>query len=229
VPDLHDLHGELLIRILLGTVLGGVIGFERDLHGRQAGLRTHAIVALASATFMVVSTQFIYWQHYSGDSVRVDPSRIAASVVSGIGFLGAGAILRTGITIRGLTTAAGLWLVSAIGMAAGGGMYVIAAFATLVGLVVLTVLRIFEDRGDTVDRQRITVRLDEKRSPVSAVTDALAQRYKVMSQETYEGPFEDGSAQFTFEVRAPSPVHSYELARTLEGVAGVKHVRVEKA
>ncbi len=91
---------------------------------------------------MVVSTRFMYWQHYkAGDLVEVDASRIAASVVSGIGFLGAGAILRTGITIRGLTTAAGLWLVSAIGMAAGGGMYIVAAFATLVGLVALTMLR----------------------------------------------------------------------------------------
>src|SRR5450755_1133630 len=105
---------EIALRILLGTGLGAIIGFERDLHGRPAGLRTHSIVALASATFMVVSTRFVYFQHYlEGDHIEVDPSRIAASVVSGIGFLGAGAILRTGITIRGLTTAAGLWLVSA--------------------------------------------------------------------------------------------------------------------
>ena len=113
-------------------LLGGAIGYERDLHGRPAGLRTHAIVALASATFMVVSTRFVYFQHYGKDDlVAIDPSRIAASVVSGIGFLGAGAILREGITIRGLTTAAGLWLVAAIGMAAGGGMYVESLFATV--------------------------------------------------------------------------------------------------
>jgi putative Mg2+ transporter-C (MgtC) family protein len=223
------LHGELLVRILLGTVLGGVIGFERDLHGRAAGLRTHAIVALASATFMVVSTQFTYWQHYKeADLIRVDTSRIAASVVSGIGFLGAGAILRTGLTIRGLTTAAGLWLVSAIGMAAGGGMYIVATFATLLGLVALTLLRWLEDRGETVDRHRITVRLDEKHTPIASVTDVLGRKWTVMAQETFEGPFDDGSVQFTFEVLAPSKVHSYELARSLEGVNGVKHVRVEK-
>src|SRR6185312_1132190 len=130
MEQLH-LHLELLVRILVGTVLGGAIGYERDLRGRPAGLRTHAIVALASATFMVVSTRFFYFQHYGKDDlVAVDPSRIAASVVSGIGFLGAGAILRDGITIKGLTTAAGLWLVAAIGMAAGGGMYVESVFAT---------------------------------------------------------------------------------------------------
>jgi putative Mg2+ transporter-C (MgtC) family protein len=104
-----SLHLELLLRILVGTLLSGVIGYERDIHGRPAGLRTHAIVGLAAATFMVVSTQFVYFQHYSRDDlVTVDTSRIAASVVTGVGFLGGGAILRTGITIQGLTTAASL-------------------------------------------------------------------------------------------------------------------------
>jgi uncharacterized membrane protein YhiD involved in acid resistance len=92
---------ELVLRIAVGTALGGVIGYERDIHGRPAGLRTHAVVALASATFMVVSTHMAYYQHYkAGDLVEVDGSRIAASVVSGIGFLAGGAILRNGITSR---------------------------------------------------------------------------------------------------------------------------------
>src|SRR5689334_10799071 len=103
-------HGELIVRLLVATALGSIIGYERDIHGRPAGLRTHAVVALASALFMVVSTQFMYFQHYSReDLVAVDPSRIAAAVVSGIGFLAAGAILRTGLSVQGLTTAAGLW------------------------------------------------------------------------------------------------------------------------
>ena len=157
----HDLQLDSLLRILLGTVLGGAIGYERDLHGRPAGLRTHAIVALASATFMVVSTRFVYFQRYvEGQLVEVDASRIAASVVSGIGFLGAGAILRTGLTIKGLTTAAGLWLVSAIGMAAGGGMYAVSVFVTIVGLSALTLLRRFEDRAGPVSNQRVTVTVD---------------------------------------------------------------------
>src|SRR4051812_18441716 len=91
-----EAHWELVLRIFVGAVLGGVIGYERDLHGRPAGLRTHAMVALASATFMVVSTHFVYFQHYvPGATVTVDASRIAASVVSGIGFLAGGAIFRT--------------------------------------------------------------------------------------------------------------------------------------
>src|SRR6478735_4148453 len=113
-------HAELILRIAVGALLGGVIGYERDRHGRPVGLRTHLIVAMTAATFMVVSAQFVYWQHYrDGDHVEGDGSRIAASVVSGIGFLAGGAILRNGITIQGLTTAAGLWLVTAIGLSAG--------------------------------------------------------------------------------------------------------------
>src|SRR5262245_16883091 len=116
-------HLEMITRIAVGSSLGGVIGFERDLHGRQVGLRTHLIVAMASATFMVVSNHFVGFQNYD-HPVEADVSRIAASVVSGIGFLAGGAILKTGATIQGLTTAAGLWLVTAIGLATGGGMYV---------------------------------------------------------------------------------------------------------
>src|SRR5262245_60045364 len=139
----HDLamlpHLELVLRICVGTALGAVIGYDREVRGHAAGLRTHVLVALASSTFMVVSTHFVYAQGYgNGDVVRVDPSRIASTVVSGIGFLAGGAILRFGLTVQGLTTAAGLWLVSAIGLAAGGGMYLESAVATVIGMATLT-------------------------------------------------------------------------------------------
>ncbi len=92
-------HWEMLLRITVAAVLGGVIGAERDIHRRQAGLRTHLIVSMASATFMVVSAQFLFFQRYvPGQLVEVDTSRIAASVVAGVGFLGGGSILRTGAT-----------------------------------------------------------------------------------------------------------------------------------
>src|SRR5271155_1476802 len=138
-------HGEMLLRIGAGAVLGGGIGYERDRHRRPVGLRTHLIVAMAAATFMVISSQFVYWQHYGKDDfVEVDTSRIGASVVSGIGFLAGGSILRSGVTVQGITTAAGLWLVTAIGMCAGAGMYVEGVVVTAFGLVTLTVLRRFE-------------------------------------------------------------------------------------
>lgn len=223
----HDWQLESLFRIFLGTLLGGAIGYERDLHGRPAGLRTNAIVALASATFMVVSTRFIYFQHYeAGQLVGVDGSRIAASVVSGIGFLGAGAILRTGLTIKGLTTAAGLWLVSAIGMAAGGGMYLVSVFVTLIGLSALTLLRRFEDRAGPVSHQRITVMVDE--GPVhEQIVATLRAAGATFSHDEYERDAA-GRLHLTFDARLTGPSRLLELALALETVPGVRQLKLEK-
>ena len=169
-----NLDVELVVRILVGTALGGIIGYERDIHGRPAGLRTHALVALASATFMVVSTHLAYYQRYGPhDFTEVDGSRIAASVVSGIGFLAGGAILRTGFSIQGLTTAAGLWLVAAIGLCAGGGMYYESIAATVLGVVALTLLRRFEDKDDRI-RRRLVLTLTEAALPTDSLVEKLA-------------------------------------------------------
>jgi hypothetical protein len=107
------------------------------------------------------------------ESVTVDPSRIAASVVTGIGFLGGGAILRTGVGVQGLTTAAGMWLVGSIGLAAGSGMYVLSALSTVLGVVALTVLRRFEHKDDTVLRRRISITLTEEAPVLSDLLGAL--------------------------------------------------------
>ncbi len=120
---------ELFWRLLLAAALGGLVGFERERHNRPAGLRTHILVCLGSTLVMIVSVV-----GFAGElGARGDQARIAAQVVSGIGFLGAGTIMRQGSAIRGLTTAASLWVVAAIGLAVGIGLYVPAVFAT--GLV----------------------------------------------------------------------------------------------
>ena len=227
-----QLHLELLLRIFVGTLLGGAIGYERDLHGRPAGLRTHAIVALASATFMVVSTRFLYFQHYGKDDlVNVDPSRIAASVVSGIGFLGAGAILREGITIRGLTTAAGLWLVAAIGMASGGGMYVESLFATILGLATLTLLRRFEDRGLKITRRRLSLAVDPSapaHASIPAVVDRLVKLGATLRQEEYERQADGGQTRATFELRLPSTFELQTLVDALERDEAAPSFRIQQ-
>ncbi|CAN5815430.1 hypothetical protein BH11MYX2_BH11MYX2_11070 [soil metagenome] len=175
---------ELILRIVIGTALGGIIGYERDIHGRPAGLRTHALVALASATFMVVSTHLAYYQHYKvGDFTEVDGSRIAASVVSGIGFLAGGAILRTGISIQGLTTAAALWLVAAIGLCAGAGMFAESVAATVIGVAALTMLRRFEDKDDRV-RRRLRLTLTDE---AKATDDLVRVIGTADAQPTIEG------------------------------------------
>ena len=112
------------MRLALAAALGGAIGFERELREREAGLRTHLLVCLGSALFTIISAYGFHEFLTSGDAVvRTDPTRIAAQIVTGIGFLGAGAIIRQGISVRGLTTAATLWVAAAIGMAAGAGYY----------------------------------------------------------------------------------------------------------
>ena len=132
---------DVLLRILVAALLGGAIGFERELRERQAGLRTHLVVSVGSALFTLVSAYGFSEFVTSGGVSRADPTRIAAQIVSGIGFLGAGAIIRQGLSVRGLTTAATLWLVAGIGMASGAGFYSAALIATTGGLLTLGPLR----------------------------------------------------------------------------------------
>ena len=220
---------HLLMRIAVGSGLGGVIGYERDRHGRPAGLRTHMIVALASATFMVISTHFVYLQHYGKeDLVEVDASRIAASIVTGMGFLAGGAIMRTGISVQGLTTAAALWLVGAIGMASGAGMYVIAVFVTLVGVFALTILRRFEDKDDRVVRRRIFLELGVDAS-VSEISTKLAAIGASVSAVEYDRRVADKVLAVTLDVRFPQTVRIDRLLEEIEAQRDVRRVKLEQS
>ena len=134
---------ESLLRLALAAVLGGLIGVERELREREAGLRTHLMVALGSALFTIVGAYgFDAFLNTGASVVRADPTRIAAQIVTGIGFLGAGAIIRQGLSVRGLTTAATLWVVAAVGLAAGAGYYSVAVITTAIVLIALYPLRI---------------------------------------------------------------------------------------
>lgn len=140
MPDLT--WWEALLRLALAAGLGGLIGAEREIRAREAGLRTHLLVATGSALFTVVSAYaWRDWTFSRSAGVTFDPTRIAAQIVTGVGFLGAGAILVRGRSVHGLTTAATLWVVAAIGMAAGAGSYAVAAGATALVLFGLWPLR----------------------------------------------------------------------------------------
>jgi putative Mg2+ transporter-C (MgtC) family protein len=141
IPTVGDWH--VALRLGLAAILGGAIGVERELRDREAGIRTHLLVSLGSALFTLVSAYGFHEFLTSGDAVvRADPTRIAAQIVTGIGFLGAGAIIREGLSVRGLTTAATLWVVAAIGMACGAGWYGPALITTLFTILALGPLRI---------------------------------------------------------------------------------------
>ena len=135
--------GEAVVRLALAAVLGAMIGLEREFRGRQAGFRTHFLVCLGSALAMLVSIRFAShpWHPIGDYNINVDPGRIAYGVMTGIGFLGAGAILKQQETVRGLTTAAGLWCVAAIGLAVGYGLYSLGVLAAILVLTALWVLQ----------------------------------------------------------------------------------------
>lgn len=133
---------DIILRLGLAAILGGLVGLERDIHGRAAGLRTHLLVSLGSSVFMLLSIFVASTAHT--DRFAADPGRIAAQVIAGIGFLGAGVIIKERATVRGLTTSACLWLVAGVGMAAGAGYPLVAVITTAFALVGLIVLKAFE-------------------------------------------------------------------------------------
>jgi putative Mg2+ transporter-C (MgtC) family protein len=166
VSSIPSLDGwEALLRLAIACALGAAIGFEREIRDREAGIRTHLLVSLGSALFTIVSAYGFHEFLVSGDNVvRTDPTRIAAQIVTGIGFLGAGAIIREGLSIRGLTTAATLWVVAAIGMACGAGYYWPAAAATVLTILALWPLRILAYQlieHIKPEENRLTVELKE--------------------------------------------------------------------
>jgi len=138
---------DILTRLLVATMAGGLIGLERTYHGRPAGFRTHTLVCVASSLLMLVTMYQSKW--FAGtplDTVRVDPTRMAQGVMTGIGFLGAGVIMREGLTVRGLTTAASIWITAAIGILAGVGFYSAVLVGSVITIGTLTVFRKGENR-----------------------------------------------------------------------------------
>jgi putative Mg2+ transporter-C (MgtC) family protein len=156
---------EFIARLGLAALLGGAIGFERERLSWAAGLRTHMLVSVGACLFMIVSA-YGFMDVLGHDHVSLDPSRVAAQVVSGIGFLGAGSILLRGEIVRGLTTAASLWTVAAIGLAVGGGLYVAAGAATAIVLFILAGIKPLE-RWYFSTRQRRELLISAERGRVT--------------------------------------------------------------
>jgi putative Mg2+ transporter-C (MgtC) family protein len=158
------------LRLLVAAVLGALVGLEREIHDHPAGMRTHLLVSLGSAGFTVLSIAAF-------PAPGADPARIAAQIVSGIGFLGAGAILKEGATIRGLTTAASLWTIAAVGMAAGAGAWILAITIAAIALVSLWPLQLIADRfiGRSPHIVRLRLVVDDPAAlarVISVITDS---------------------------------------------------------
>lgn len=225
IPDLE--WWDVLIRLAAAAALTGAIGLERELRDRAAGLRTHMLVGIGAALFTIVSAYgWGDFQFSNRSGVVFDPTRIAAQVVTGIGFLGAGAIIRQGITVRGLTTAASLWIVAAIGMAAGAGYYSAALIATGIVLVGLGPFRWLEG-GATLGRFRrggrqLEVELEREHSigaPLAVIDGKRARVTRVQFED------ERDRRRLSIELDVPLGAAEERLVEELASLDGVVAVR----
>lgn len=217
---------EVFGRLALALLLGGLIGFERERSNRPAGLRTHILVTMGSALVMMVSTDM--WTVYSDrGAVNVDPGRIAAQVVSGIGFLGAGTILREGVTIRGLTTAASLWVAAGIGLAVGVGYYPGAIATTVFSLLTLIVLHRFERAWLYGKRTRtVTLAVADRPGQLGKVGSILGD-LGVNIHDVRMRPLGDEMVEISLDVSAASRDGLVRAVDALRAVDGMRSIEFE--
>lgn len=219
----------MISRLLLASLLGALIGLEREIHGRTAGFRTHLLVALGSALFVVVSINFHFaYGNFSGSGVvGVDPGRIAAQVVTGIGFLGAGAIIREKSSVRGLTTAACLWVAAAIGVACGSGLYTMSIVVTCIAIVSLVALKKIEGLLARDSYAMLTVESDWVEGQLEVITGLLEScGFKLLPAGLERR--EDGSFVYEFQVKMHNRIIAgaeIDKIALLPGVRGVKFWR----
>ncbi len=213
---------QITSRLALAAVLSGLIGYEREVHGRAAGLRTTILVGVGSCLIMIIS---MYMHTVYSGVADVDPGRIAAQVVSGIGFLGAGTIIRYGASVRGLTTAAGLWAVAGIGLAVGCGFYPAALIATIIIFLVLVALSRFERRIRKQFDKTLKIEMIGGIEKFCLVTKTIAG-FQAQIKDIEVKPI---SGENTFKIILHLELYnqklSNEIAESLVGVEGVTSVK----
>jgi len=219
-----SLQLDLGLRLLLAAIGGAAIGLEREIHDHPAGMRTHLLVAMGSALFTILSGIGYVDAFHQGAAAAPDPTRIAAQIVTGIGFLGAGAIIHQGSIIRGLTTAASLWATAAVGLAIGTGQYVLGLIAVLIMLFSLGPLNAIAARVHPTGSRAMSLRLEiaglSVLGAVSArVAAANAELSSITSRKLGKGRYE-----ILLEVRLPHHSRANELVTGLTNVEGVESV-----
>ena len=216
------LQADLAIRMLIAALLGAAIGFEREIHEHPAGMRTHLLVALGSAIFTELSI-FGFGPSSGGTGgAPVDPTRIAAQIVSGIGFLGAGAILKYGTSIRGLTTAASLWATAAVGMAVGAGAWIVAVVGTAIVVFSLWPLNVVIARLRPSGTHQLRLRLHAGRLEVlGEVTRQLAAR-RIEIGEINTQRHGKGNYEIELQLRLPVSVLQQDVIAQIATLTDVE-------
>lgn len=226
---LFDPSGELLIfwRLVLAATLGGLIGIEREIHGRPAGFRTHLLVTVGACLMMVVSeAYYIKYGLLDAESVvRIDPGRVAAQIVTGIGFLGAGAIIKDGHAVRGLTTAACLWVAAGIGMAVGVGLYMPAMFVTALALFNLLFLKRAERLFRSDQYRTLVVTCDDSADSLSELERCLTSQDLRVVNFGFEKDIIAGEVRYDFVVAQYTEATRNDLLSVLSGCSWVRKIR----
>jgi len=205
--------------------MGAAIGIEREYHAKEAGLRTHLLVALGSCLFMLLSA-YGFDAVLGHDHVSYDPSRIASQVVTGIGFIGAGTIILQKQVVRGLTTAAGLWVTAAIGLACGNGMYLIAAITTVIVLISLGLINVFLPYFSQRDRN-VTFQVADYETLTAVLDNLLREKITVLNYEMHKDAEEnDGKMLVSIEIRMKRYDNVKEITSILKNFEKVELVQI---
>ena len=216
---------EFFIRIVLAAILGALVGLERSKRQKEAGVRTHCIIACTSALFMILSKYAFVDTAIGADGLRgADPARIAAQVVSGISFLGAGVIFKNGNSIRGLTTAAGMWGTAAIGMAVGAGMYWLGLIEAAILVAIQIILHRFPVGADALTTQELLVEMEDT-PELQAKFDALLQAHNGQVVESSLSR-DEGYLRMEITVRLEPPITHDEALAFMKANSGVRKVSV---
>ena len=219
---------EIVFRLVAALAAGGIIGLERSFRGRAAGFRTHALVCLASSLLMLVTVFEHQWfAQQAGSRVVVDPTRMAQGIMTGIGFLGAGVIVKEGLTVRGLTTAASIWVTAAIGILTGIGFYFAAGIGVVLTLGTLSVFRWIEGRMPTELYANFSVRFARDAVMPEAELRALVGRHGFsVANLNYRLLSEGGQIEYRMVLRALKADRLRALAESLNAEAGVLEYRI---
>lgn len=215
----------VVFRLVLAAVLSGMIGFEREFHGRAAGFRTHILLCIGS-TFVMLTSIHIFDIYYT--RVAVDPGRIAAGVVTGIGFLGAGAIMHSRSSIKGLTTAASLWVVAAIGLGVGSGLYLGSIITTILTLVALMIFSRIEHSMIRKDWYRtIVIDTRDGADQLKAIRETLAEYRNDITNFEADRAKDSQNLVLKLGLKLYEPRHADNILEDIGRLEGVKSVRWE--
>ena len=218
-------NGEIIVRLLLGAAIGGIIGFERSAHGRAAGFRTHLLVCVACVLVMIVSEYYHYLSLFDPSYVRADPGRIAAGAITGVGFIGAGVIVKMGLNVQGLTTAACLWTVSVIGLSIGSGLYTAGTAGFVITYLALWLLRMVEDRMPGLSYKYMTVVM-EGRGDEEAVTSRVQKCGAAISRIDYERDMQRSESTFTITMSFRDAGCPRQILDDVSSLPSVKKVSI---